>query len=132
MNDNLVSQYVDEWDDVYKKGQLSFWVLLSIYDSKKYAAEIEEFMKQLSNDEFAVKEQSLYRALRRFKTMKLVDITEEKSPASGTKRKYYSLTPFGTAVLKEFTIRNILPLTSPTVTSLLNAVESEQITNDNC
>ena len=131
MNEEAVERLVLEWDDVYKKGQLSFWVLLAIYEDKKYAVEITDFMKAVSNGDFVVKEQSLYRALRRFKSMGLVTISEEDSPTSGPKRKYYGLSPIGIAVLKEFTIRNIKPLRSPQITSLLNAVEGETITYEN-
>lgn len=130
--DEQVAQLVAEWDDVYKKGQLSLWVLLAVYERRRYAAEIIEFMQDMSSDEFHVKEQSLYRALRRFKSMGLVNITEEESPNSGPRRKYYSLTPVGTAVLKEFIIRNINPLLSKRVTTLLRAVESEGTPYDNC
>ena len=127
-----VAQLVAEWDEVYKKGQLSLWVLLAIYESKKYAAEIIEFMQVVSGNEFQVKEQSLYRALRRFTGMGLVKVSEEASPNSGPKRKYYSLTPLGVAVLREFTIRNISPLLTNQVTTLLHAVESENTPYENC
>lgn len=120
-----VAQLVAEWDDVYKKGQLSLWVLLAVYERRRYAAEIVEFMQSMSGEAFQVKEQSLYRALRRFKSMGLVDITEEDSPNSGPRRKYYSLTPVGVAVLREFIVRNIKPLFNNHVTALLRAVEKE-------
>jgi len=131
MDEAIVERLVLEWDDVYKKGQLSFWVLLAIYEKRKYAVEITEFMKEVSNGDFEVKEQSLYRALRRFKSMGLVTISEEDSPNSGPKRKYYGLSAIGIAVLKEFTVRNIKPLNTPKIISLLHAVESEAINYEN-
>jgi len=131
MNEDLVDQLVQEWGDVYKKGQLSFWVLLSLYEKRRYASEITDFMTDVSGDTFEVKEQSLYRALRRFKDMGLVVITEEESPNSGPKRKYYSLTALGRSVLAGFTTQYIKPITSEKIIRLLQAVESEQH-NENC
>ena len=38
MNEETIDILVADWDDVYKKGQLSLWILLAIADGKKYAA----------------------------------------------------------------------------------------------
>lgn len=125
MNEDIINGLVDDWDDVYKKGQLSLWVLLSIYEEQKYAAEIIDFMSTASNGHFEVKEQSLYRALRRFDGMGLVQSTEVPSPNSGPKRKYFSLTPLGKAVLSRFVQLNISPLYDPQVTSIINDITKE-------
>lgn len=118
---------VADWDDVYKKGQLTLWILLAIYDGKKYAAQITEFMDKATGGAFEVKEQSLYRALRRFSSMKLVHITEEQSPNSGPKRKYYELTQTGEAMLGTFVRIHITPLYRPEVAKLLQQVEEKGI-----
>lgn len=125
MNDDVINGLVDDWDDVYKKGQLGVWILLSIYDGRKYTAEIIEFMDKASHGHFAVKEQSLYRALRRFKDMGLVDVTEEQSPNSGPKRKYYELTELGVVVLGKFATLNIRPLLQPQISTLINHLAEE-------
>lgn len=125
MNEDVINGLVDDWDDVYKKGQLGVWILLSIYESRKYTAEIIEFMDTASNGHFSVKEQSLYRALRRFKDMGLVEVTEEQSPNSGPKRKYYELTDLGEVVLGRFTSLNILPLLQPRVSAIINQLAKE-------
>jgi len=125
MNEDVINGLVDDWDDVYKKGQLGVWILLSIYEGRKYTAEIIDFMDEASNGHFAVKEQSLYRALRRFKDMGLVEVTEEQSPNSGPKRKYYELTELGKAVLGRFTTLNILPLLQPRVSAIINQIAKE-------
>jgi DNA-binding PadR family transcriptional regulator len=123
MNDRSVDGLVADWDEVYKKGQLSVWVMLSLYDGKKYAAQISEFMSEATNGEFEVKEQSLYRALRRFDDMGLVRITLEESPNSGPKRKYYQLTEIGEAVVGRFVTLNIAPLLQPHIIKLLQSVQ---------
>jgi DNA-binding PadR family transcriptional regulator len=119
MKEDEVDNLVADWDDVYKKGQLSVWILLAIFEGKKYSAQINEFMYDATAGRFEVKEQSLYRALRRFSDMGLVSITEEQSPNSGPKRKYYQLTEGGEKVLGKFLDLNITPLLRPKVTALL-------------
>ena len=46
MSSRTVDGLVADWDEVYKKGQLSLWVLLAVYDGKKYAAQISDFMSE--------------------------------------------------------------------------------------
>lgn len=119
MNEDYIEQLVAEWDDVYKKGQLSLWILLAIADGRKYAAQITDFMTQATDGSFDVKEQSLYRALRRFEGMKLVHVSQEKSPNSGVKRKYYELTEVGKEVLARFIDIHISPLYKPSTVKLV-------------
>lgn len=125
MDNDYVDELVYEWDEVYKKGQLSLWILLSLCDGKKYAAEIAEFMNHTTNGTFEVQEQSLYRALRRFKGMRMVSVVEENSPNGGPKRKFYELTNVGQAVLAKFVDLHISPLTSPAITTLLNRIQQK-------
>ena len=125
MSDRTIDRLVADWDEVYKKGQLSLWVLLAVYDGKKYAAQISQFMSEATNGEFEVKEQSLYRALRRFDDMGLVQITLEESPNSGPNRKYYQLTATGEAVVGRFVELNIAPLLQPKIITLLQSVQSK-------
>jgi PadR family transcriptional regulator PadR len=120
-----IDALVSEWDDVYKKGQLSLWVLLALSDGDKFAADIADFMLEATGQFFEVKEQSLYRALRRFKAMDMVDVTEVDSPSGGAKRKTYSLTPTGRIVLGKFVGMHILPLTRVDITSLLIKARQE-------
>jgi len=125
MSSRSVDGLVADWDEVYKKGQLSLWVLLAVYDGKKYAAQISDFMSEATSGEFEVKEQSLYRALRRFDDMGLVRITLEESPNSGPKRKYYQLTEVGEAVVGRFVTLNIAPLLQPNIIKLLHSVQAK-------
>ncbi len=125
MNSDYVDELVYEWDEVYKKGQLSLWVLISLYDGKKYAAEIAEFMNRVTNGTFEVQEQSLYRALRRFKGMQMVSVSEEDSPNGGPKRKFYKLTSTGEAVLAQFVELHISPLIKPNIAALLQKIQQK-------
>lgn len=124
MNSQELDLLVADWDDVYKKGQTTFWVLLALYDGKKYTAQIDEFIRTATHDHFQVREQSLYRALRRFHDMQLVGI--EKIPApGGPDRKYYHLTPIGKAVLARFTHLNLVPLFQNSTHSLITNLIQE-------
>ncbi len=125
MDTEIVDELVADWDEVYKKGQLSLWILLAISDERKYAAQITDFMHDATNGTFEVKEQSLYRALRRFSSMGLVTITEVESPSSGTKRKYYQLSERGQAVLGRFITIHIAPLLKPPVNELLRKAQTK-------
>ena len=124
MNEDIIEGLVSDWDEVSIKGQMGLWVLLAISDGSKYTAEILDYINSANGGRFDIKEQSLYRALRRFKGMKMVDIIEKDSPSSGSKRKYYSLTPIGKSVLGRFITIHILPLQQPAVVqSITNAAK---------
>lgn len=125
MSSRSVDELVADWDEVYKKGQLSLWVLLAVFDGKKYAAQITDFMSEATSGVFEVKEQSLYRALRRFDDMGLVEMSLEESPNSGPKRKYYQLTKKGEEVVGRFVELNIAPLLQPPIIQLLHSVQSK-------
>lgn len=130
MSNGSIDELVADWNDVYKKGQLTLWVLLAVYDGKKYAAQISSFMSEATNGEFEVKEQSLYRALRRFDDMGLVQITLEESPNSGPKRKYFQLTEVGETVVGKFVTLNIAPLLQPHIMKLLQSAQLKGQTHD--
>ena len=125
MDDSTINSLVADWDEVYKKGQLSLWILLAIYDGKKYSAQINEFMMNATNGSFSVKEQSLYRALRRFSHMGLIRITEERPTKGAPKRKFFEITSDGEVVLGRFVDLNIAPLYQPNITNLLQQLQTK-------
>jgi DNA-binding PadR family transcriptional regulator len=53
-----------------------------------------------------VEEQSLYRTMRKFYHLKMVDFSSGKG-RKGPDRKYYHLTPLGHTLLRKFIERNI-------------------------
>jgi DNA-binding PadR family transcriptional regulator len=57
---------------------------------------------------------SLYRALRRFEAMGMVESTWQPSDV-GPRRRYYHLTALGTELLRRFAQRNILIFQEPAV-----------------
>jgi len=130
MDETYIDVLVSEWDEVYKKGQLGLWVLLSLYGHKRYAAEISQYMYAATGGTFEVKEQSLYRALRRFKGMKMISVTEEDSSNGGPKRKFYELTPVGQEVLARFIGLHLTPLMNPDVLGTIRTITNQGEQNE--
>jgi DNA-binding PadR family transcriptional regulator len=101
-------------------------MLIALADGEKYAQEIADFMHHATQGSLSVKEQSLYRALRRFDSLNLLNSRQLPSPENGPNRKYYSLNSTGKAVLAQFTKRNITPLQSRQVITILTRIQEEQ------
>lgn len=98
---------LNQWEESYKKGLLSFWILFSLTQRSMYAYEMKEEIINFSQGSISADDNSIYRALRRFTTAGLIEGTMSPSP-SGPDRKYFSLTPRGTDLLRQFIERNIL------------------------
>jgi len=102
-------QLLNGWEDVYKRGQLTLWILLALYDGPKYMAIIKEYIVSQSSNTLTADNQSMYRALRRYHETDIV--TFENQPVSNAPdRKIYKLTPTGKHLLEEFVKRNVCPL----------------------
>jgi len=97
---------LEAWEETYKKGQLTLWIFLALKDSEKYVEEIKEFVETESNNTMRCEEQSLYRNLRKYKHIDVVDFTTQKGN-KGPDRKYYFLTELGQELLESFIQRNI-------------------------
>lgn len=98
---------LEGWEEIYKRGLLTMWLLLAVRDQPRYAAEIAEFVTTGSNGTMTVDDRSLYRAMRRLKQVDLVDGTDRPGERTGADRKYYQLTPTGRNVLEAFLDRHI-------------------------
>jgi DNA-binding PadR family transcriptional regulator len=109
-----------QWEESYKKGLLSFWILFSLTQRSMYAYEMKEEIVKFSQGSISADDNSIYRALRRFTTTGLIEGKTSPSP-SGPDRKYFSLTPLGKTLLREFIERNILVFQSE---QLINAIQS--------
>ena len=103
-----------QWESVYKKGALTFWLMLMLHQRPMYAFEMGPALTRISSGTLSVDRKSLYRAMRRFEASGVVDSTWHSSD-KGPKRRYYHLTPLGTELLRRFTRRNILIFQEPTV-----------------
>ena len=102
-----IDTLLEKWEEVYKKGLLSFWMLLVLHRRPAYAFEMNALIQQLSQGTVSADDNSLYRALSRFEDMGLVASELQPSP-SGPARRYYTLTPTGRQLLRRFIERNVL------------------------
>ena len=110
------------WEDTYKKGQLTFWIFLALKDSPKYVGEIRTFIENNTRGAISCEDQSLYRSLRKFYDLEMVDYSAGKGN-KGPDRKYYSLTVLGAEILEEFIQRNILLLFNDDLKKLITGGE---------
>jgi PadR family transcriptional regulator PadR len=95
------------WESNYKKGLLSFWILLVLHEQPAYALELGRLVEQASAESLSADDNSIYRALNRFERFGL--IRGESRPSSlGPDRRYYRLTAKGLGLLRQFAERNIL------------------------
>lgn len=111
------------WEEVYKRGQLTLWVLLALHNSSRRMEEVKKWLKDITGDTITVEDRSLYRVLQRFYTAELVTYTSQSSER-GPDQKLYTLSPLGKRVLARFIDRNIKLFSQPQVQSLL--VEASQ------
>jgi PadR family transcriptional regulator PadR len=106
-NDKMHEELLNAWEETYKKGQLTLWIFLALKEGPKYVNELQETIELFTKGTIRAEEQSLYRTLRKFYHLKMVDFSSGKGH-KGPDRKYYHLTPLGQSLLYSFVERNIL------------------------
>lgn len=121
MDKNKIYQQtlLSSWEETYKKGQLTFWLLLSLRDNKLYLNEIQDFIKRITKGTISCENQSLYRALRKHYDLEIVDYIL-KDGSKGPDRKYYFLTETGEELLQQFIERNISLFYDKKIKDILN------------
>ena len=112
-------ELLSAWEETYKKGQLTLWIFLSLKDGKKYVDEIKSFVEEQSNQTMTCEGQSLYRNLRKYQHIGVVNFETGKGN-KGPERKYYFLTDFGKELLNQFITRNINLFFNQKIRNLLN------------
>jgi DNA-binding PadR family transcriptional regulator len=116
-----IGELLNKWEESYKKGLLSFWILLLLNERPSYPYEMSAAIKNISQETISVDDNSVYRALNRFESIGIVESTYQQSD-SGPQRRYYSLTNKGLSLLKEFIKRNILVFELPSVAERIRNV----------
>lgn len=107
MYQETLDALLEQWESTYKKGLLTFWLLLLLHERPMYVFEMGDFVSDASQGSISADEKSLYRALRRFEAVGMVESFWEASDV-GPRRRYYHLTDLGIDLLQRFTKRNIL------------------------
>lgn len=112
-------ELLDSWEETYKKGQLTLWIFLALQEDRKYVDEIKDFVVRKSGGAITCEEQSLYRALRKYEQIDVLDF-ELRKGNKGPDRKYYYLTDLGQELFSLFVKRNIKLFYSEEIKNLLN------------
>ncbi|HTX90618.1 MAG TPA: PadR family transcriptional regulator [Anaerolineales bacterium] len=112
--ENLLAQ----WEGTYKKGLLSFWLLLLLAHRKAYPYEIRAAIVEMSHDTIDADENSIYRSLNRLADSGIVD-SEVIPSGTGPSRRYFFLTSLGRELLTRFISRNIMVFELPDVADLI-------------
>jgi DNA-binding PadR family transcriptional regulator len=120
------SKLLQQWEESYKKGLLSFWILFSLTQRSMYAYEMRKEINDISQGSISVEDNSIYRALKRFIEADLINFNMQSSP-NGPDRKYFYLTSSGKDLLQQFIKRNILVIQSE---KLINASHEFIISNE--
>lgn len=102
-----IKQLIEKWEEIYKRGLLSFWLLLLLHERPYYPYEIGDALREVSQGSITADTNSIYRALSRFEELEIVS-SEIRASDTGPARRYYHLTPKGRKLLSEFIRRNIL------------------------
>ncbi len=120
---NQLDQLLLQWEDSYKKGLLSFWMLLLLHGRSTYAYEMTAMIAEMSRGTVVADEKSIYRALKRFEENGLVQSWLQNSDV-GPPRRYYSLTPLGQQLLARFIERNIRIFAQADVAAAIDSVKN--------
>ena len=118
VDEKELTALLEQWEGVFKKGLLTFWVLLLLHERPMYVFEMGEALETVSRGTMTADERSLYRALRRFERAGFVE-SEWQDSDVGPRRRYYRLSVLGTGLLRRFTQRNILLFGEPEIAERL-------------
>ena len=118
MTQNDIDYLLSQWEGTYKKGLLTFWLLLLLAQRKAYPYEMKNAIIDLSQNTISADENSIYRALNRLAQYGIVE-SEMRLSETGPNRRYYSLTEDGKELLVRFITRNIQIFQHPVVAELI-------------
>jgi DNA-binding PadR family transcriptional regulator len=119
-DDDFMEMLVN-WESVYKRGLLTFWILLLLHDHPSFPYEINNEIEELSQGTMSADGNSIYRALRRFEEMGLVT-SEIRISKTGPDRRYYELARRGRILLDHFIRRNLLVFQDSSIMERLQVV----------
>jgi DNA-binding PadR family transcriptional regulator len=106
-SDHELQELLSNWESVFKRGLLTFWILLLLHDHSSFPYEMNQEIEEISNGSMSADANSIYRALRRLEDTGLVSSKLHPS-SSGPDRRYYRITDRGSMLLKAFISRNIM------------------------
>lgn len=105
-SDNVRNLLLEGWEDVYKKSQLTLWILLALKHGEKSMSDIKSFIIEKTNNILEADDKSMYRALRRFDEADLI-AAKTLPNAAGPDIKMWHLTETGIWLLETFIEKHI-------------------------
>jgi DNA-binding PadR family transcriptional regulator len=105
--DTYEQKLLSAWEEIYKRGLLTMWLLLAVRDKARYPAEIAEFISTMTQGTMTADHRSLYRAMRRLSDLELVQTSDRPGHRTGADRKYYQITSTGQRILDAFLDRHV-------------------------
>jgi DNA-binding PadR family transcriptional regulator len=123
MTKTEIEELLQQWEETYKKGLLTFWLLLILSKRKAYPYEMKSAITELSQGTMTAEDNSIYRALRRLSQSGIVD-SELRPSDTGPSRRYFFITEVGHKLLTNFIQRNIHVFQHPEVSKYLKPFES--------
>ena len=126
MDEQILAILLDQWEGTYKKGLLTLWLLLLLHERPMYVFEMGQALIDASQGTITADGKSLYRALRRFERIGLVESAWLSSKV-GPRRRYYHLTGLGTELLRRFVQRNLLIFQDPAIASCLADLSNPEV-----
>jgi DNA-binding PadR family transcriptional regulator len=106
MKQSYEQQLLDNWEDVFRQGLLTFWVFVALRTQELDVPTLKTRIEELTKGTYLVAEQTLYRVLRKHYDLELVDMRKVPS-SNGPDRKLYTLSRLGQTLLQDFASRNI-------------------------
>jgi DNA-binding PadR family transcriptional regulator len=113
--DEFERQILSGWEEIYKRGLLTMWLLLAVRDQPRYPAEIAGFINTMTRNTVTADQRSIYRAMRRLHDLELVETSDQPGRRTGAERRYYRTTQTGHRILEAFLDRHVrgIYLTKP-------------------
>jgi|GEM_PF-817351 len=96
-----------QWEREFKKGLVSYLILLLLLEKEMYGYELTHTLNGLSKGQITYQESGVYQILKKLNKKKIVTWFHQSSPR-GPARKYYRLTDRGRELLKRFTNEQVL------------------------
>jgi len=84
-----------EVDKETLKGHIEFIILSLLALKDMYGYEIAKMVREISRDQFELKEGTLYLALKRIQKNELIESYWGEDQGQGARRKYYKILPLG-------------------------------------
>ncbi len=115
---------LSNWEEVFRQGMLTFWIFVALKGEELDVQTLKKRIEHLTDGTYATAEQTLYRVLRKHYDVELVDFREVPSTA-GPRKKLYTLSKLGEALLDKFAARNIRLFAQSEVQTLITGGNNE-------